>query len=100
MNVCIRELPADLRPTNRLQYAGAAAVSSAELIAVLIGSGTQQENAIRLAEALLCEFDGIHGLARAPLEELCQMDGIGPTKAARILAALELGKRGLSTGFE
>ena len=89
----IRELPADLRPTNRLHDVGPSAMSSAELLSILVGSGTQNENALRLAETLLQRFDNLHGIAKASAAEICQIHGIGPTKAAKIKAALELGLR-------
>ncbi len=89
----IRELPADLRPTNRLHDVGPSAMSSAELLSILVGSGTQNENALRLAETLLQRFESLHGIAKACTAEICQIHGIGPTKAAKIKAALELGLR-------
>jgi len=89
----IRELPAELRPTVRIHDVGPPAMSSAELLSILIGSGTQEENAIRLAETLLQRFDHLRGIAQAPVDEICQVHGIGPAKAAKIKAALELGIR-------
>ena len=89
----IRDLPVDLRPRERLLYAGAAALSTAELLAIILRVGGRGENAIRMAERLLAQFDGVAGLAQADFDELCQQHGIGEAKAAQIKAALELGKR-------
>lgn len=89
----IRDLPADLRPRERLVYTGAEALSTAELLAIVLQAGSRGENVIRLAERLLSHFDGIAGLAQASFDELCRVRGIGQAKAAQIQSALELGKR-------
>ncbi len=89
----MRDLPMDLRPRERMLYAGAGALSTAELLAIILRVGGRGENAIRMAERLLQEFDGVAGLAQASFDELCQQHGIGEAKAAQIKAALELGKR-------
>lgn len=89
----IRDLPIDLRPRERLIYAGAGALSAAELVAIILRVGNPGESAIRLAERLLSHFVDLAGLAQASYDELCQVHGIGPAKAAQIQAALELGKR-------
>lgn len=89
----MRDLPADLRPRERMLYAGAAALSTAELLAIILRVGGRGENAIRMAERLLSQFGGVSGLAQAGFDELCQQRGIGEAKAAQIKAALELGKR-------
>ena len=89
----LRELPADLRPRNRLAYAGASALSTAELLSLILGSGQPGENAVRFAERLLVHCDGIAGLAQATLEELRQVPGIGEARSIQVKAALELGRR-------
>lgn len=89
----IRDLPADLRPRERLAYAGAASLSAAELLAIILRVGGRGENVIRMAERLLSQFGGIAGLAQAGYDELCLQHGVGEAKAAQILAAMELGKR-------
>ena len=89
----IRDLPADLRPRERLAYAGPGALNTAELLAIILRIGGRGENVIRMAERLLTEFGGIAGLAQAPYDELCTHKGIGEAKAAQIKAALELGRR-------
>lgn len=89
----MRDLPVDLRPRERMLYAGPGALSTAELLAIILRVGGRGENAIRMAERLLLEFDGVAGLAQASFDELCQQHGVGEAKAAQIKAAVELGKR-------
>jgi DNA repair protein RadC len=93
----IRDLPADLRPRERMVYAGPAALNTAELLAIILRVGGRGENVIRMAERLLQRFDGVAGLAQANFDELCQEHGVGEAKAAQIKAALELGKRLVAT---
>lgn len=89
----IRDLPVDLRPRERLAYAGAAALNTAELLAIILRVGGRGENVIRMAERLLVQFGGVAGLAQAGFDELCLQHGMGAAKATQIKAALELGKR-------
>ncbi len=89
----IRDLPTELRPRERMLYAGASALSDAELLAIILRVGTHNENVIRMAERILTEFGGFVGLARATFEELGQSHGMGEAKATQIKAALEMGRR-------
>lgn len=89
----IRDLPDDLRPRERMLYAGPSALSTAELLAIILRVGNRGENVIRMSERLLSEFGGLPGLAQANFEELCGAHGIGDAKATQIKAALELGRR-------
>jgi DNA repair protein RadC len=89
----IRDLPVDLRPRERLAYAGAGALSTAELLAIILRVGGRGENVIRMAERMLAQFGGIAGLAQASFDELCHQHGMGEAKATQIKAALELGRR-------
>lgn len=89
----IRDLPADLRPRERLIFAGPGALSNAELLAIILRVGGRGENVIRMAERLLSHFGGVAGLAQATFDELCAAHGMGEAKAAQVKAALELGKR-------
>ena len=89
----IKELPSTLRPRERMIYAGAGALSSAELLAIILRTGGQGENVIRMAERLLIRFGGVVGLAQASNEELCLEHGVVPAKAVQIKAALEMGRR-------
>ena len=93
----IRELPDELRPVTRMAYAGPAALSDSEALSIILGSGRKGANAVRLAETVLVHFGGLAGIARATDEELCAISGIGPTKAAQMRAALEIGRRLVGT---
>ena len=92
-NPMIRDLPMDLRPRERMVYAGPSALSDAELLAIILRVGVGGENVIRMAERLLTHFGSVAGLAQASLDELAQQRGMGQAKATQIKAALELGKR-------
>ena len=89
----IKEMPEDLRPRERLEFAGAGALSVAELLAIILRTGGQGENVIRQAERLLTEFNGLPGLAQASFEELTKAHGVGQAKVTQIKAAIELGRR-------
>ena len=90
-HVRIQDLPAQERPRERLLQRGASRLSNAELLAILLGSGTEKESALDVAQRLLAER-GLDGLQRAAAEELTEHRGVGPAKAAHIKAALELGQ--------
>jgi DNA repair protein RadC len=87
------DMPLDERPRERLQYYGAGALSSAELLAILLRGGVQGESVVHLAMRLLSRYGGLSGLAQASFGELVQMRGIGPAKVTQIKAAFELGRR-------
>ena len=89
----IRDLPVDLRPRERMLYAGASALHDAELLAIILRVGVQGQSAVRLGEQLLVDFGGLAGIVQASFEELCAKRGIGESKAAQLKAALELGRR-------
>lgn len=89
----IREIPSDERPRERLLQYGADALSTAELLAILLRTGTEQRSAIGLADHLLATFGSIRGVANATIEEMAAIHGIGPAKAAQIKAAIEFGRR-------
>lgn len=89
----IRDLAAEDRPRERLMRVGPQAVSTAELLAIILRTGVGGENVLRLAERLLGSFRDLPGLAQASLAELTQVKGVGPAKAIEIKAALEIGRR-------
>lgn len=97
-NPTIKEMPETLRPRERLAYAGAASLSSAELLAILLRTGARGENVLRMAERILSLQGGLIALGQAGFDELCQIHGLGPAKATQIQAALELGRRVLLAG--
>ncbi|MFQ5865573.1 MAG: DNA repair protein RadC [bacterium] len=89
----IPDWPEDDRPRERLIRFGAEKLSDAEILAILLRVGSQQTTAIDLARNLIKEFGGFRGMDSISVAELCQVNGIGPAKAAQIKAALEAGKR-------
>ena len=82
-----------LRPRERLREKGAGYLGDEELLALLIGTGFRGRDAVAVARALLRETGGIGGLSRQGLGSLTRMPGMGIAKAARVLAAVELGSR-------
>ncbi len=91
MHEIIADLPYDDRPRERLFKHGAVTLSDAELTALLLGSGTTGKNAIALGRELL--VGGRHELACRDAKQLIAARGVGPAKAARLLAAFELARR-------
>lgn len=92
-SVAIRDMPSDERPRERLAKYGAGSLSSAELLAILLRTGTRQCSALRLAELLLAQFGSVRGLASADLDALARVHGVGKVKAIQIAACAELGQR-------
>lgn len=89
----IHDLPAAERPRERLLACGPRALSTAELVAVVLRSGAPGSSALDLASRLVARF-GLEGLGRAAVEELAVEPGCGPATVAVLRAALELGRRG------
>jgi DNA repair protein RadC len=80
-------------PREKLAACGVDNLSDGELVAILLGTGSRDEPVPALAEKLLLQAGGLRGLAQAGSTELSQLTGIGFGKAARVVAALELGRR-------
>jgi DNA repair protein RadC len=89
----IMELPTEERPRERLLYYGASALSNAELLAIILRTGTRDENAIVVAQGILAAFGSLGGLVRASASEMMEKKGLGPAKVAQVKAAMELGRR-------
>jgi DNA repair protein RadC len=89
----IRELPAAERPRERLALRGPGGLTSAELIALVWGSGVRGRSAVDIATDALAAHDGLPGLAKATELELAALPGVGAAKAAQLVAAFELGRR-------
>lgn len=96
----IKDLPVDERPRERLARAGEGALSTAELLAIILRTGLGGENVLALATRLISKYNGLPGLARASFAELQAEKGLGKAKTAQIKAALELGRRMLLTAPE
>lgn len=94
----IRDLPEYERPREKLMKNGAALLTNAELIAVLLSSGTKEKSAVNLADEILAmDPEGIVHLAECSFEDLTKIRGMGTAKSCQLLAAVELGKRMAST---
>ena len=90
----IKEWAVDDRPREKMIVKGKAALSNAELIAILIGSGNSEQSAVELSRSILDSVDNnLIALSNLTLDDLMQHKGIGEAKAITIMAALELGKR-------
>ncbi len=89
----IREIQIEERPRERLQAAGAGALSEEELLAIIISTGTKEYSAISLGRQIVHKARSIRGLADLTIDDLTDIKGIGPAKATKIYAALELSKR-------
>jgi len=96
----IREWPAEERPREKLLQRGAAALSDAELLAVLLGSGVAGRNVLDLARGLLVRFGGLRQFLEANREAVLREPGIGAVKYAQLQALLEIGRRYLDENIE
>jgi DNA repair protein RadC len=90
----LAESPPDDRPRERLRALGPGALTAAELLAILLGTGTPKRDAIGVAGDLLAAAGGsLRALVRQPVGSLARVPGVGSAKAARVVAALELARR-------
>jgi len=93
MSYRITDLEVNDRPRERLAKYGPQSLSNAELLAILLRVGMKGENAVQLGQRLLADFGGLRGLQQASIEDVMRKKGLGPAKAAQVLAAIELGRR-------
>ena len=90
----LKEIPEEERPREKLIYQGEHSLSDAELLAIILGSGTRSESALQLAQRILKEAGDLKALSSASVQELqSRFHGIGPAKATQLKAALELSRR-------
>jgi DNA repair protein RadC len=89
----LRDVPNEERPRERMLQFGAQVLSNAELLAILIRTGTVAESAVRLAERLLAESGTLRSLTDMSVDELVKIKGIGTAKALQVQAGIELGRR-------
>jgi DNA repair protein RadC len=89
----IKDLPANERPRERLAELGAHALRDAELIAILLRTGTKGRSAVQIAEELIQQFKSLNALARATKEDLIKIKGIGRDKAIALISAFALASR-------
>lgn len=93
----LKELCADERPREKMLDKGASSLSNAELLAIMLRTGTGRNNVLELAQTLLRRVDGrLDDLAAMSVEVLCETTGVGPSKAVTLAAAFELGRRWFS----
>ena len=93
MNVCIKDIPIEERPRERLMNIGVEKLSNEELLSILLKSGTKNISVKVLASSILKELNSITDLKDMNLERLVQIKGIKTAKACELLASIELGKR-------
>ena len=90
----IRELPRSERPRERLKHLGAQSLGAAELIAIVLGTGTGRKSSLDLAHAIMASAGGsLRRLAAQPVAAVTALEGVGAARATAIHAALELGRR-------
>jgi DNA repair protein RadC len=89
----LKQLPESERPRERLIQEGSESLTDAELLAIVLGSGSPSESALQLAQRLIKEGGELEKLARMSVIELCNFHGIGEAKAAQLKASLELARR-------
>lgn len=89
----IQNLPLEERPRERLLRFGAEAITSAELIAIILGSGMKGMPVMQLAQEIVMRFGSMQELSEATIEELCTIKGLGQAKALQLKAAFSLGSR-------
>ena len=92
-NSSVKHWPEEERPRERLAAYGAATLSEAQLLAIIIRNGRAGRTAVDLGRELLQSFGSLAGIEQAGIKEICAVPGIGPAKAAEIKAAIELGRR-------
>jgi DNA repair protein RadC len=84
------------RPREKLTRAGVSALGDNELVALVLGTGTRTRGALEVADEVLRHFGGADGLLRSSPDELSAISGVGVARAARLVAAVELGRRALA----
>jgi DNA repair protein RadC len=94
----MKAIAAHDRPREKLVRVGAAALGDNEVVAIVLGQGQANASALDLANRLIAAFGSVAALTRTAHAELTRVAGIGPARAAQVLAAIELGRRSLAHG--
>ena len=89
----IIHIPKHLRPREKAHRLGFSALSDAELLAIFLGTGTKKMNVLEMSEHVLNQINGVQGLLRSSISQLCQIEGINTAKATELLAISELYRR-------
>jgi DNA repair protein RadC len=99
--ISLKHLSPDDQPREKLLDKGRAVLSDAEILAILIGSGSRNKSAVQLCQEILADVQGdLNALARLSVQDLMKYKGIGEAKAISIIAALELGRRRTPDSFD
>ena len=94
VKLSVRNWAEEDRPSYKLLNYGAGSLTDAEIISLLVGSGTAQYNAVEIANHILCKFDrDLSKLSKAEVYELNDVEGVGTQTICKLMAAMELGKR-------
>jgi DNA repair protein RadC len=93
LNYSIQNMPLEERPRERLLQSGVESLSTAELIAIILGSGTKGKSVLQMSQELLSHFGSLKNLSEATVKELCQIKGLGEAKALQLKAAFGLGSK-------
>ncbi|MFP4522630.1 MAG: RadC family protein [Fibrobacterota bacterium] len=93
MTIPIKQWAEEDCPRERLHSLGPASLSDSEIIAILINSGSRAKSAVETAREIIKSFGGLRGISASDAGDFCRCTGVGPAKAARISAAVELGRR-------
>lgn len=96
----IRELAPDERPRERLLLRGPASLTNGDLLAIVLNTGSVGEDVMTLSQRLLTEYGGLLGLMKLDVLELANIRGLGPAKAAKLKATLEIANRVVAMGPE
>lgn len=97
MDYRLKDLPEELLPRERMYQYGPEVLSNREILAIILRTGQKGENVLAFAERLLADAGGLAGLSKLTVHELAQIHGLGKAKSAELKAALELGRRSVST---
>ncbi|OBR68470.1 hypothetical protein A7K91_09725 [Paenibacillus oryzae] len=97
-STALRDVPREDRPRERMMQVGAESLSHAELLAILLRTGTRKQSALHLASAVLKQCGTLRNLMDMSMEELTSIRGIGPAKAIQLRAGIELGRRLAKSG--
>jgi len=92
----MKDLPAALRPREKLLAHGAAALADAELVALLLRTGMKGKGVLALADELVTHFRGVAGLLHSQADDFRRIKGLGPAKRAELMAVLELARRAMA----
>ncbi len=92
-HLTVKQLPHFIQPREKLELHGPSQLSTPELLAIILGSGTTTENALTLAKKITRRFLSLSELSTASLDQLIKLKGVGKVKAGQIIAGFELGRR-------